>query len=63
MAKKAPAEVKENVIPILDGSFEVVNYELVKISTGFGNFDLANLTQDQAELLVKKGVKCIRKAE
>lgn len=54
-------EATEEITPILEGKYEIVNYPICKVSTGFGIFDLANLTEEQAEKLIKKKVSFIRK--
>lgn len=51
----------ELITPVLDGAFEIVGVKATKINTGWGNFDLSNLTEEQAEFLVSKNVTFIRK--
>jgi hypothetical protein len=61
-AAKAPKQkAPESVTPVLDGAFELVGIKPIKINTGYGNFDLGNLTTTQAEFLVSKGFKFIVK--
>ncbi len=52
--------VPELITPVLEGAFELVGIKPAKINTGFGNFDLSNLTVKQAEFLVSKNFKFIR---
>ena len=56
-------KVTEGITPILDGKYEIVEHPLCKVSTGVGIFDLANLTEEEAELLIKKKVSYIRKVD
>lgn len=61
--KNKPSEAPEHIIPIIDGAFELVNIKPIKINTGLGNFDLNNLSTEQAELLIAKGCSFIRKKQ
>lgn len=58
----AKSQKAENKISILDGKFQLIDREPKgKIAMQFGTFDLANLTESQAELLVAKKVTWIEK--
>jgi hypothetical protein len=59
---KKVAGKKDTITSILDGKYELVNKEPIVIQTGFGTFDLGNLSVSQAEKLVSNGYRYIRKA-
>lgn len=58
---KARVISPEVVTPILNGEYELVDIKPKKVNTGYGNYDLGNLSQEEAEFLVKKGFNFIRK--
>lgn len=51
------------VTPVAGGKYEIVGRELSIISIQAGTFDLANLTEKQCQLLIRKNVPWIREAE
>lgn len=58
----AKSQKPANKISILDGKFQLVDREPKgKVALQFGTFDMANLTESQAELLVAKRVTWIEK--
>jgi len=59
--KATTKPAQELITPVLDGAFEIVGVKATKINTGWGNFDLSNLTLEQAEFLVSKKQSFIRK--
>lgn len=59
--KAEQPQAPEQLTPVLDGAFELVNIKPIKINTGFGDYDLGNLSEKQALFLVEKGFKFIRK--
>ncbi len=67
MAKQTsvPAKSKstpvENTIDIIDGAYQLVNIKPINVNTGIGNFNLDNLTTEQAEALIEIGCSWIRK--
>ena len=58
--KKVVSEDAE-IIPILDGQYELVNMPLQSISVGIGEYDLNTITEAQADTLIDLGCKWIRK--
>ena len=59
--KSKPKPVAETTIDIVDGEYELVNMKPIKVSTGIGEFDLENLTKEQANSLIEIGCQWIRK--
>jgi hypothetical protein len=64
MAKKSEKTTTKQtevlVTSVCDGKYEIVGRELSIVSIQAGTFDLANLTEKQCELLIRKKVKWIR---
>ena len=59
--KAEKPQAPEQTTLVLDGAFELVDIKPIKVNTGYGDFDLGNLTEKQALILVEKGFKFIRK--
>lgn len=51
------------VTPVAGGKYEITGKELTVISIQAGTFDLANLTEKQCQLLIRKKIPWIREAE
>ncbi len=60
---KTPTKTGVSATPVAGGKYEIVGKELTVISIQAGTFDLANLTEKQCELLVRKKIPWIRVAE
>lgn len=58
---KPRAIVKEVTVPVIGGEYELVDIAPIKVNTGFGNYNLAELTSQEADFLISKGFKFIRK--